>query len=214
MRNLPRLAWTVRNAAQTLRRLSLAPQIGADKDICEELFRERRAICAVCRNRHTRCASPPDRMGATVAPGRSGRFPFSSAGRRCRIGNGRGHDAPFADEPRAFRRRIYGYFDLAHLSAEDYRKNKRISTSRNRREWLSKESSLRPTVVMLRLCRPPEGRALMVWSHRGLGRWGRLRSLWKDIQQPATPRTKCRLRAVAPFWYGNTSAADSAWMGR
>jgi len=73
-----------------------------------------------------------------VAPGRSGRFPFSSAGRRCRIGNGRGHDAPFADKPRAFRCGIYGYFDLAHLSAEEYRKNKRISTSRNRREWLSK----------------------------------------------------------------------------
>jgi phospholipid/cholesterol/gamma-HCH transport system substrate-binding protein len=30
-----------------------------------------------------------------------------------------------------------GYFDLAHLSAEDYRKNKRFSTAGNRREWLS-----------------------------------------------------------------------------
>jgi phospholipid/cholesterol/gamma-HCH transport system substrate-binding protein len=33
-----------------------------------------------------------------------------------------------------FKRR--GYFDLAHLSADDYRKNKRFSTPRNRREWL------------------------------------------------------------------------------
>lgn len=33
-----------------------------------------------------------------------------------------------------FKRR--GYFDLTHLSADDYRKNKRFSTPRNRREWL------------------------------------------------------------------------------
>ena len=30
-----------------------------------------------------------------------------------------------------------GYFDLAHLSADDYRKNKRFSAPRNRREWFS-----------------------------------------------------------------------------
>lgn len=30
-----------------------------------------------------------------------------------------------------------GYFDLAHLSADDYRKNKRFSTPGNQREWLS-----------------------------------------------------------------------------
>jgi len=30
-----------------------------------------------------------------------------------------------------------GYFDLTRLSADDYRKNKRFSTPRNRREWLS-----------------------------------------------------------------------------
>ncbi|PWU10530.1 MAG: hypothetical protein C5B47_02060, partial [Verrucomicrobia bacterium] len=30
-----------------------------------------------------------------------------------------------------------GYFDLAHLSADDYRKNKHFSTPGNRREWLS-----------------------------------------------------------------------------
>jgi phospholipid/cholesterol/gamma-HCH transport system substrate-binding protein len=38
-----------------------------------------------------------------------------------------------------------GYFDLAHLSANDYRNNKRFSTPGNRREWLSERDLFQAT---------------------------------------------------------------------